>query len=364
MTFETPGRCAVSASRLLAATLPLLLSGAATFGQTPPPQTNSSFIDASGTAHVTRVIPVPATISPEAQRAVAHSIPDVPDTETLAEHRVRVDESQARLAKKALTLYPANIVESTIAGIPVRVVTPLSFPEANASCILMNVHGGGFQVDSGSFSEPIPIASLARIEVVSVLYRLAPEHPFPAAVDDAVAVYRELLKTHDPRHIGIYGSSAGAILTAEIPVRLRQLGLPLPGALGIFSGSGDFTKVGDSRNFFTIHGLAGHIDLPGPLPDTGYVGSTDRKDPVLSPIYADLRGMPPALFVTSTRDQLLSGTVNLHRAFLRAGVDARLVVFEALNHTFWNNFDLPESKEALHIMAHFFDDELGAERSE
>jgi acetyl esterase/lipase len=87
--------------------------------------------------------------------------------------------------------------------------------------------------------------------------------------------------------------------------------------------------------------------------DPYYVGSTDAKDPVLSPIYADLHGLPPTLFVTSGRDALLSGTANLHRAYLRAGVDARLVVFDALPHAFWYNSSLPESIEANHIMANF-----------
>jgi len=88
------------------------------------------------------------------------------------------------------------------------------------------------------------------------------------------------------------------------------------------------------------------------------VGSTDVKDPVLSPIYADLHGLPPSLFITSERDALLSSTANLHRAYLRAGVDARLVVFDALPHAFWGDPNLPESIEASHIMADFFIKEL------
>lgn len=339
----------------------MLLSGTAAPGQgAPAPQSNSSFIDSAGTALVTRVVPVPMTISPQAQRVVARSIPDVASTDTVAESRAKVDAWQYRAAAEALDLFPVNMGVSAIAGVPVRVVTPLSIPQSNADRVLMNVHGGGFRVDSGSFTESIPIAYLTQTRVVSVLYRLAPEHPYPAAVDDAVAVYRELLKTHEPRNIGLYGTSAGAILTGEVAVRLRQLGLPLPAALGMFSGTGDLTRTGDSESFFALGGLAGHLDMPGaqPLPD--YVGTADRRDPVLSPIYADLRGMPPALFVTSTRDLLLSGTVNLHRAYLRAGVDARLVVFDALNHTFWNDFSLPESREALGIMAAFFNERLGA----
>ena len=119
-------------------------------------------------------------------------------------------------------------------------------PSANQDKVLLNLHGGGFNSDSGSYTESIPIAGYSKIKVVAVLYRLAPEHPFPAAVDDSVAVYKELLKTYQPSHIVIYGTSAGAILTAEVAARLKQLGLPLPAALGIFSGLGDFARHGDS----------------------------------------------------------------------------------------------------------------------
>jgi acetyl esterase/lipase len=89
------------------------------------------------------------------------------------------------------------------------------------------------------------------------------------------------------------------------------------------------------------------------------VGKTDRKDPVLSPLFSDLHGLPPSLLVTSTRDILLSDTTIFHRALLRAGVDAHLVVFEALPHAFWYHFQLPETKEALELMARFFDERVG-----
>jgi acetyl esterase/lipase len=197
--------------------------------------------------------------------------------------------------------------------------------------------------------------------VIAVLYRLAPEHPFPAGLEDAVAVYKELLKTYKPGHIGIYGTSAGAILTAEVTVKLKQLGLPLPGATGIFSGLGDFSHVGDSIALYGLNGFSGHLEPPNP--DVRglayYTGATDAKDAVLSPVYADLTGFPPTLFITSGRDLLLSGTTILHRAYLRAGVDAQLVVFEALPHAFWNNPALPESKEADQLMAGFLDKHLG-----
>ena len=197
--------------------------------------------------------------------------------------------------------------------------------------------------------------------MIAVLYRLAPEHPFPAGLDDAVAVYKELLKTYQPGNIGIYGTSAGAILTAEVTAKLKQLHLPLPGATGVFSGLGDFSRLGDSAAIYALNGFSGHLDPPKPggRELEYYTGATDPKDPVLSPLYADLSGFPPTLFITSGRDLLLSGTTILHRAYLRAGVDAELVVFEALPHAFWNNPALPESKEADQIMARFLDKHLG-----
>jgi acetyl esterase/lipase len=197
------------------------------------------------------------------------------------------------------------------------------------------------------------------MKVVAVLYRLAPEHPFPAAVDDSVAVYKELLKTYKPNHIVIYGTSAGAILTAEVAAKLKQLGLPLPAAMGIFSGMGDFARLGDSQALYALRGLSGHLEPPKPgVHDSEYATTTDPKDQVLSPIYSDLHGLPPTLFITSGRDLLLSGTVNLHRAYLNAGVDARLVVFDALPHAFWYDPMLPEAQEANHTMADFFVKEL------
>jgi monoterpene epsilon-lactone hydrolase len=97
---------------------------------------------------------------------------------------------------------------------------------------------------------------------------------------------------------------------------------------------------------------------PNHPPDDAYVGKTNRKDPVLSPLFADLKGWPPSLSITSTRDILLSDTAMFHLALLRAGTDAQLVVFEALPHAFWYHFELPETTQALEIMSKFFNEKL------
>ncbi|WP_353068958.1 alpha/beta hydrolase fold domain-containing protein [Tunturibacter empetritectus] len=332
-----------------------LIAVATTLSAQQPPRTNTSTLDANGTAHITRVVPVPTTISSEAQASLRR--PAGAENRTLAERRTSTDAWQTRAGETSRKAYPVKIESLTIANVPVRNVLPLE--DTHPDHVLINVHGGGFNSDSGSFTESIPIANLTHTRVVAVLYRLAPEHPFPAAIDDTIAVYRDLLKTYKPAHIALYGTSAGAILTAEVAVRLKQLNLPLPAALGIFSGMGDFSQNGDSLSLYALRGLTGSLSVAGTEPrSTEYTGTTDPKYPVLSPLYADLHGMPPTLFITSGRDILLSGTGILHRAFLRSGDDARLIVFEALPHAFWNDISLPETKEAYGYMADFFSQQL------
>ena len=324
-------------------------------------QADSSRIGPDGTAYVTRVVPVPKTISPEAQRVLSRVVSDAGTPETLADRRSHTDEWQNRTGKVFQATYPTKVEETTVAGVPVRIITPTDLPQLKSDRVLINLHGGGFNSDSGSLTESIPVAYLSKTKVVAVLYRLAPEHPFPAALDDAVSVYRELLKTYKPDRIGIFGTSAGAILTGELAVKLRELRLPLPRALGIFSGMGDFSTNTDSTALYALNGFSGHLDPPQEklAGKNEYAGSLPLTDPSLSVLHADLHGLPSTLFITSTRDMLLSGTTILQRAFLRAGDDTQLVVFEALPHAFWNDPSLPETREADEIMAHYFDTKLG-----
>jgi monoterpene epsilon-lactone hydrolase len=317
--------------------------------------------DPDGTAHITRVVPEPTLVSKEA-RAWLDSLTHLNrGPQTLQERRASTDEWRVRDSAEALKHYPVNIRSTRLGDVPVDAITPLRMPDGNRKRVFINLHGGGFNSDSGSRIEGDPIANLAQTEVISVYYRLAPEHPFPAAIDDVIAVYRALLKTYTPKNIAIYGTSAGAILTCEVAVKLKQLKLPLPGALGVFSGLGDFSRVSDSRQLFALDGLPGMLQPTDSanLPDGEYVAHTSRRDPLLSPVFADLSGLPPTLLVTSTRDMLLGDTTTLHRALLRQGVDARLVVFEALPHAFWYHFEFPETREALQLMAHFLDGTVG-----
>lgn len=316
--------------------------------------------EADGTAHITRVVPMPSTVSSEAQKWLASLTQKRNAPQTLEQRRAGTDEWRKRQSAEARRLYPVNLEETATAGVRTDILTPLDWAQANRERVLINLHGGGFNSDSGSLIEGVPICNLTKIKVVSVYYRLAPENPFPAAVDDVVAVYKELLKTYKPRNIGIFGTSAGATLTAEVAARLARSGMPLPGGLGLFSVHPDYSRPTDSQELFALDGLPGRQEPrdPNRPPDDAYAGNTDRHDPVLSPLFADLKGWPPSLLVTSTRDILLSDTSMFHRALLRAGVDAQLVVYEALPHAFWYHYQLPETQEVLGLMAKFFDDKV------
>jgi monoterpene epsilon-lactone hydrolase len=310
---------------------------------------DATTVDSDGTTHIIRAIPVPKTLSPEAYAMLVTAERWAPDGWT---------RESAGLVEKMRAVYPVKIEQANLAGVKVKIVDPQKPAPNKGDRVLINLHGGGFTSDSGSLLESIPIASLTGTRVIAVEYRLAPQFPFPAAVDDSVAVFKELLKSHSPKKVAIYGTSAGAILTAQTAVQLAKLKLPLPAALGFFSGSADFSRSGDSRYLYSVRGFKDFKAPSGPA-SSAYVGKHDPRDPVLSPIYADLKGFPPTLCMTGIRDMLLSGTADFHRALLRAGVDARLIVFDALPHAHWYSFHLPESKEALEAQASFLDRYLG-----
>jgi epsilon-lactone hydrolase len=310
-----------------------------------------------GSAHIVDLtVPIPATLSPEAramlQANAAAGDPTHGLTLALQQMRAANDAHQEKTTHQLLQMYPVKVEKKTLGGVPVALVTPLRARADRKDRLLINVHGGAFFLGQGSITEAIPIAAKTGIAVLAIDYRLAPETPFPGAVDDTIAVYRELLKTYSAKHLALYGSSAGAVLSAQTAVRARQLGLPLPAALGFFSGTVDFARPGDSEAFFTIGGL-GPLVTPVAVQAHGYLADNNLSNPVLSPAYADVKGFPPVLLMCGTRDFFLSGTTNFHRQLLRAGVPAQLVVFDAMPHVHWGNPDLPESQEALEIQAHF-----------
>lgn len=254
------------------------------------------------------------------------------------------------LNKSRAKRFEVDVSKGKMAGVPVKWLLRKGSAPAADKRLLINFHGGGFMLDSGSLTETVPIAGLTGIPVVTAMYRMAPEHPFPAAVDDALAVYSDALKDRAPHQIGIYGTSAGAILTLQLLVRIKAEGLPMPACGGFFSGAADLSLTGDCEAF--LPSMMGERSGPDAL--AHYTDGTDRKDPLLSPIYGDLGGLPPMLLMTSTRDQLLSATVVADLALRKAGVDVDLRVYEGMMHAFWAWIECPETEAALAAQANFF----------
>ena len=227
----------------------------------------------------------------------------------------------------------------------------------------MHIHGGCYVLQGGeaATTEAIYMAGFGRFKVLSVDYRRPPEFPYPAALDDSVAVWKGALKMADPKNMAIFGTSAGGALTLSTVLRAKQEKLPLPAAIAPGTPMSDLTRTGDS--FQTNHmvdnvlvAADGRCDAMARL----YANGHDLKDPMLSPVYGDMTGFPPSLLTTGTRDLLLSNTVRVHRKLRQAGVEAELHVYEGQSHAhYMRDVEAPETKEAFEEIARFFGKHLG-----
>jgi epsilon-lactone hydrolase len=310
-----------------------------------------------------RVIPIPATVSPQAQTVMAtpFGLPSRSRPGSVAEWKsyiASVEILMKRLEAQACSLYPMKVERSTLAGTRIISLEPPDIPAENAAKMLINMHGGAFILGADNALEALSIAAAARMRVTVVDYRMPPDHPFPAAIEDGVAVYRALLDRYNPAGIGIFGASAGGNLTCAVTLKLRDLGLPLPAAIVVSTPGADLSKFGDSWQ--TNHGLDRILSDSVVATDI-YADGHDLENPLLSPVYADYdKSFPPSLLLSGTRDMLLSSTVRLHRAMRRGGADADLHVFEGMWHGLPTSFDLPEHSEYRDLIAQFFNRHLQA----
>jgi monoterpene epsilon-lactone hydrolase len=253
----------------------------------------------------------------------------------------------------------------TIGGVGVEVVDPSAgIAPRNSDRVLINVHGGAFMwgAGSGALAEAVPISATMRVRVVTVDYRLAPEHHYPAASQDVAAVYRALLKRYPAANIGIYGCSAGGIITAQATAWIRHEKLPRPGAIGTLCGTGA-AYSGDSP--YVAPALTGGTPPPVPaLPTTlpvSYMDGVPVSDPLAYPLASneETRAMPPTLLLAGGRDFAVSALTLAHRRLAAAGVVSELQLFDGLPHGFFVWPDMPESTEAFATIARFFDAHLG-----
>lgn len=315
-----------------------------------------------------RTIPVPDTVSPQMQKLIAAPPPPTWNVipKTAEEWKAQVNAGAAATVRTLPAVREklgVKVEPQTIDGVKAYMVTPENIPPENRNRLLIHVHGGcyvSFPGESGT-GEAIFMAGFGRFKVISVDYRMPPDHPYPAALDDAMTVWKAVLKMADPKNLAIFGTSAGGALTLSMVLRAKQENLPLPAAIAPGTPMSDLTGRGDSfstnamlDNVLVAYGAS--CDARAAL----YANGHDLKDPLLSPIYGDMHGFPPAILTTGTRDLLLSNTVRVHRKLRQAGVEAVLQVYEGEAHAQFNrDVAAPETKEVFEEIAGFFDKHLG-----
>ena len=310
-------------------------------------------VDPDGTLHFgPRTVPPPVLYSDEARAAyvkmmVQHAQASAARNGLAAAPAAEPPSSGVPSKKAALAAYPVVEGSSKIGDVGVTIYSPKVIPPKNRDKVVIE-----FEMDA----EAIAVASLGQLKVIKVNYRGG--GPSIPGNEDIVAVYRELLKTHKPKSIGMFGASGGCTLTQTTILWLPTLKLPLPGAVGLNTCSGGGNH-GDAR--YTMNGLDAALSTAFPSGNPAFHQPQARKagEPPATALDGEIpKGYPPAFLLSGTRDMCLSETVLLHRKLRNAGVDADLNIFEGMWHFFWENPDLPESHEAMTALAKFFDSHL------
>jgi len=309
-----------------------------------------------------RSVPVPTTVSPEMQALVGAPLSANWNVapKTVEEWRTLSAPSAGRGAALRERLR-VKTEPLTVNGVNAFMVTPEVIAPENRNRLLVHVHGGCYVLQGGEAgtTEAIYMAGFGHFKVLSVDYRRPPDAPYPAALDDVVAVWKGALKMADASHMAVFGTSAGGALTLSMVLRVKQERLPLPAAIAPGTPMSDLTGTGDTfqTNFMIDNVLVGEgrCDAMARL----YANGHDLKDPMLSPVYGDMHGFPPTILSSGTRDLLLSNTVRVHRKLRQAGFEAELHVYEGQSHAqYMRDANAPETKEAFEEIARFFDKHL------
>jgi monoterpene epsilon-lactone hydrolase len=302
-----------------------------------------------------QTIPVPRSISAQGQGYLAAAAKRLAAQRAPSPVKGGVPDQRAQAAAAVQFLRPLasrfqGSVDTTVlpSGAKLYRMTPQGRTGRLSEVAYVDIHGGGFTSGGGEMCELLAKirASDYGAEVYAVDYRLLPEHPFPAGLDDCVAAYTEILKHHDAGNLVLAGASAGGNLAAALALRARDERLPLPAAVLLLTPALDMTQSGDSyqtNRLLDVNLYGGGGDGPAL-----YAAGTDVMHPYVSPLFGDFTGgWPPTLLTTGTRDLLLSDTVRMHRALRRAGVRAELHVAEASPHGGFMGANAPEDAEVI-----------------
>jgi len=313
-----------------------------------------------------KTVPAPTTVSPQLRHFIATPIPAEETMPTTAEGwkalQKEADAEATKISLAASAVLGTKIEPTTVAGVSCFWVTPKEVPAANKDRLIVHVHGGAFVFNGGvsGTGEASLLADACKTRTLSIDYRMPPDHPFPAASDDVLAVWKAVVKEHDPKQTVMAGTSAGGGLILTTMLRLKDTDVPKPAALFVGTPASDLTKTGDSVYLNAeVDNLLGRYEGRVEECLKLYANGKDLKDPLLSPLYGDFNGFPPAILISGTRDLLLSNTIRTHRKLRAAGVQADLHVYEGQSHAMYlTSFPSPECVDALGEIAKFFDRHL------
>lgn len=312
-----------------------------------------------------RTVPVPRTISPEAQAFLANmgAIPPMasPAPDNLDGWRTQIAQGGAMTEAVLLKMgeaHPAEISEHALSHCALYELIPHSYVAADSEACVYYVHGGGYTVGGGISAaySGYGVAGISGLRTFCPDYRMPPDAPFPAALDDAVEGYRFLLERYAPEKIAVGGGSAGAGLAAACILKARDIGLPLPGAALLLTPEADLTESGDTfeTNYLVDVVLKQRLTNSILL----YANGHDLTDPYLSPLFGDFsKGFPPTLLTAGTRDMFLSNAARFHRALRALEIDAELHVWEGMPHGGF--FGTREDRESLDEQRRFLIRHLG-----
>lgn len=310
---------------------------------------------------------LPATVSEQARAFLEIAVPvDMSQPETVEDWQiiraeiVRMFDSSSKVMQR----YPFKTTVRKIGGVETLVFEAINAAKPVTDRVVMHLHGGAYVVGASQVDSVLiaPVAHLTGLKVIAVNYRLAPEHPFPAALEDVVSVYRALLNEYEAADIVFTGNSAGASLALALVLQARAEGLPLPAGLGLLSPWSELAKTGDS--YYTLEGIAPVLDYEKTLQKAAnaYLAGADIKNPLISPVYADYsNGFPRTLIQVGTRDLFLSNCARLQRKMAADGVSVEMSLWEGMWHSFQMSPDLPEAHEALRELAGFVSSTLKLE---
>lgn len=238
-------------------------------------------------------------------------------------------------------------VETRLGGVPASRITA---PQSVRGRHILYLHGGAYVTGSAVIYRHITwrFAVAAEANLAAINYRLAPEHPFPAALDDATAAWHALLdEGADPRHCAVMGDSAGGGLALALALRVRDQGGPLPAAIVALSPWTDLAITGESpRVNAVLDPVLNSADLV-PLASQ-YVDGADPRNPYASPLYGDPRGLPPTLLQVGSDEILRDDSERMAERMRKAGCDVTLEIWPRMPHV-WHGFApvLPEARSAI-----------------